>query len=695
MVQFAIILVVPCISFSIFHHHLNHTMTYKKQLLKNSINTQAYFLNKPVVKNHTLIGELSINHQRYKYYYYLKNDAQSTYYNQLYGYSCNIKGNFKTVDEHLNSNLYVNLESINSCRVHHSTISNLIERHKQFVLTRLNERHVRTPGKIIALITGDTSMIDETDLEKVREIGIYHLLAISGTHIGAIIGLIYYILNRFQFPLALIKLILFILLPVYTLYTDLAPSAIRAVSIALLIILLPKQIYKQSIHLLALVFMISTLINPAYIYNIGFQFSYLITFFILFSLPVFENASTVKCTLYITVIAQIGSFIISAIYFNQIQWIGVLSNLFFVPFYACCLLPLALFYFLTLHFPFEIIPLTKILNFVTWIHDVTVNLFMKLATIKWIIPELSSIFITITVLLLVLTVILLVHKQYLSFSVVMIIVLIITTILPKSNDYKLTMLNVGQGDALLFETSQRESVLIDTGGALQKPGEHPNHMLAKKRIMPTLKKHGVKKIKYLIITHPHVDHMGELNYLINTIKIENLIINQHSFEKNLLKGLIKQCNDNEIKVLDFKKVPQFSINAAKFKLLDTTISSSDDLNEHSIVTFIECNGIKILLMGDATIHNESELLRKYNIGKVDILKVGHHGSKTSTSNAFINNIKPRISLISVAKKNRYNLPSIEVIKRLQNAYSKIYMTSQSGEITISLKTHLLINGQPQ
>lgn len=695
MVQFAFVLVVPCISYLYFQHYLNHTETSKSQLINHSFNTEAYFLNKPEINNHALSGKLTINNHSYKYYYYFKSDEMRTHYSELYGYSCNVKGKFKSFDEQLNRNLYVKLETINGCKASRSTISYILEKHKQFVIDRLNEKHVRTPGKIIALITGDTSKVDESDLDKIREIGIYHLLAISGTHIGAIIGLIYFIFNRCQCPLILIKLLLFCLLPLYTLYTELAPSAIRAVSLSLLIILLPKRIYKQSMNLLAFVFIITTVINPAYIYNIGYQFSYLITFFILFSLPILESASTIKCILYITLIAQIGSFIISAAHFNQIQWIGILSNLLFVPFYACCLLPLSLFYFLTLHFPFELIPLTKLLNLVLYIHDLMVSLFMKLSSIKWVIPELSPILITVNVLFLVITIILLVHKRFYLFTIFFIVVITIDTISPESNDYKLTMLNVNQGDSLLFETPQREAVLIDTGGTLHKPGEKVKHNIAKKRVLPTLRRHGVKKIKYLIITHPHVDHMGELNYLINAMNIENLIINQQSFQKNQINLLKKQCKQHSVKILDFKMIPYFFLSQAKFNLLDTTIQTSEDLNEQSIVTLIEYKDIKILLMGDASTKNEFELVKKYNIGKIDILKVGHHGSKTSTSDNFINIIKPHISLISVGKSNLYNLPNIEIIKRLQQAHSNTYMTSQSGEVTITLKRHLIINGQRQ
>ncbi|HCD5672500.1 TPA: DNA internalization-related competence protein ComEC/Rec2, partial [Staphylococcus aureus] len=100
---------------------------------------------------------------------------------------------------------------------------------------------------------------------------------------------------------------------------------------------------------------------------------------------------------------------------------------------------------------------------------------------------------------------------------------------------------------------------------------------------------------------------------------------------------------------------------------------------------------KVLLMGDASKNNESLLLKKYNLPEIDILKVGHHGSKTSSSKEFIEMIKPKISLISSGKNNMYNLPNIEVVKRLQRIRSRIYNSQQNGQVTIDLDDNLKVD----
>ncbi|PNZ65472.1 DNA internalization-related competence protein ComEC/Rec2, partial [Staphylococcus saprophyticus] len=108
---------------------------------------------------------------------------------------------------------------------------------------------------------------------------------------------------------------------------------------------------------------------------------------------------------------------------------------------------------------------------------------------------------------------------------------------------------------------------------------------------------------------------------------------------------------------------------------------------------IQYNKYKMLFMGDASKHNESLLLNKYKLNNLDVLKVGHHGSKTSSSSNFVNIMHPKISLISVGQNNRYKLPSTEVITRLKAIGSKIYMTSLSGEVTITLSNSIQIKSQ--
>ena len=176
--------------------------------------------------------------------------------------------------------------------------------------------------------------------------------------------------------------------------------------------------------------------------------------------------------------------------------------------------------------------------------------------------------------------------------------------------------------------------------------------------------------------------MGEAINLVNNIKIEKVIFNCGEYN-NLEKELIK--------VLDKKKIKYYScikeLNIDKNKLYFLQTKEFDNENDNSNVIYTELNGYKFLFMGDASINTEKEILDKYNLPDIDVLKVGHHGSKTSSSKAFIDEINPKYSIISVGKNNRYGHPNKEVLDNLNN--SKVYRTDKDGSIMFKMKNNKL------
>ena len=187
---------------------------------------------------------------------------------------------------------------------------------------------------------------------------------------------------------------------------------------------------------------------------------------------------------------------------------------------------------------------------------------------------------------------------------------------------------------------------------------------------------------YLISTHGDADHMGEAINLVENFKVEKVIFNCGEYN-NLEKELIK--------VLDKKKIPYYScikelnINNNKLYFLQTKLY--DNENDNSNVIYTKIDGYKFMFMGDAGIEKEKDILEKYNISNIDVLKVGHHGSKTSSGKSFINEIKPNYSIISVGKNNRYGHPNKEVLNTLED--SKIYRTDQDGSIMFKVKNNKL------
>ena len=176
--------------------------------------------------------------------------------------------------------------------------------------------------------------------------------------------------------------------------------------------------------------------------------------------------------------------------------------------------------------------------------------------------------------------------------------------------------------------------------------------------------------------------MGEAINLVNNIKIEKVIFNCGPYN-DLEKELIKVLDKKKIKY--YSCIKELNIDKNKFYFLQTKVY--DNENDNSNVIYTELNGYKFMFMGDASITTEKEILNNYNLPDIDVLKVGHHGSRTSSGEEFINEITPKYSIISVGKKNRYGHPNKEVLNILDK--SKIYRTDKDGSIMFKIKNNKL------
>ena len=170
--------------------------------------------------------------------------------------------------------------------------------------------------------------------------------------------------------------------------------------------------------------------------------------------------------------------------------------------------------------------------------------------------------------------------------------------------------------------------------------------------------------------------------MVNNFKVEKVIFNC---------GTYNDLEQELIKVLDKKKIKYYScikeLNIDKNKFFFLQTKEYDNENDNSNVIYTELNGYKFMFMGDASIITEKEIMNKYNLSDIDVLKVGHHGSKTSSSKEFIDEINPKYSIISVGRKNRYGHPNKEVLENLKD--SKIYRTDQDGSIMFKIKNNKL------
>ena len=532
-----------------------------------------------------------------------------------------------------------------------TTIKNLkIEKHNNFIIYKVKNYiysrvdNLKSSSYLKAFILGDKTTLN-TDIKEIYSLnGTSHLLAISGMHIS-LLALILSKVFKFKGNNILISLFLIF----YLFLINFTPSAIRAVSSFIF------SKYIDSKKLIFIILIIMLLYNPFYINNTGFIFSFVISIYLIYFKDKINGNYIVK-TLKISLISFLVSIPILINTYNSINLISPFINVLVVPFVSMIIFPLSI---ITLLIPFfdNILYVFIIIleNISIFLNKFSINI--SLCSINIILIFLYYVIITLTI-----------YKP--KMSILLLFMILIHTNRFFLNDSFITMLDVKQGDSIFLKL-ENKSILIDTGG-------YYNSNIIDNRTIPYLKSIGISKLNYLILTHGDYDHMGEAINLINNFKVDKVIFNCGGYN-DLEKELIKVLEKKNIKY--YSCIKELNIDNNKLYFLQT--KEYDNENDNSNAIYTELNGYKFMFMGDAGVDKEKDILDKYNISDIDVLKVGHHGSSTSSSKYFIDTIKPKYGLISVGKNNKYNHPNKEVLNTLGN--SKIYRTDKDGSIEIKLK----------
>ena len=236
------------------------------------------------------------------------------------------------------------------------------------------------------------------------------------------------------------------------------------------------------------------------------------------------------------------------------------------------------------------------------------------------------------------------------------------------NELNIFYLDVGQGDST-FITINGCNMLIDSGN--DQDGYY---------IVQFLKAQNIDKIDYFILTHCDEDHIGGAYKILDELQIGTLYMPNKENDTQTYERLLKAIERNNVNVnknLKASKETLYTIGNASWKIL--SIDAKNNLNDSSIVIELEYANTKYLFMGDAT--TKVEEMVEWN--KVDVLKVAHHGSNSSTSQLFLEKVKPKYAIISVGRNNSHNLPDIDIIERLKNNNIKIYRTDENNTIWLT------------
>ena len=549
----------------------------------------------------------------------------------------------------LSNKIYFILKADEIVKIKDNT--NLFYKIKNIIYERMND--LKTKDYVKAFVLGDNQDLDD-DMEVIyQENGVTHLLAVSGSHTTFLAFVLLIFLKKFKYNHIIISLVLIF----YAFLTNFTPSILRAV----FLFMLNKYDKKKTIIIITCLML---LYNPYYIYNVGFLFSFVICFYLIYFGNLTNNFKNYFVKLLITsLICFVASIPIMINNFYYINIMSPLINVVFVPFVTFIIFPLCL---ITLIIPYFDNILLLALNIMEQL-----SLFFNYFNINLI---MSKVNIFIFILYYIIITFIFIKPKY--FYILIIMIFIHNNIKYFNQNNYLTMIDVGQGDSILLELKNK-NILIDTGG-----NSFSDYNMAVNKLIPYFKSLGIKKIDYLILTHGDYDHLGEAVNLVENFRVEKVIFNCGEFN---------ELEQELIKVLDKKKIPYYScvkeLNIDDNKLYFLNNKDYGNENDNSSVIYTKLNNHKFLFMGDAGVEVEEDLIEKYNLQDIDVLKVGHHGSRTSSSIEFINEINPEYSIISVGKNNRYGHPNKEVLDALEE--SKIYRTDQNGSIMFKINNNKL------
>ena len=552
--------------------------------------------------------------------------------------------------------------------------SNFYYQFKHWLSKRIES--IDDTGYIKAFVLGSKDEIDEEVFKTYQNNGITHLFAISGMHISLFSSILLFLLKKIHLKDNQAYPIILLFLLGYTFLVSFTASVVRAFTLYLLLYLnkrlkLGIKTTKTFIYTILLIL----LLNPFFILDIGFLYSSLTSFGLILFSSYLKTSNKVLALFRVSLLALLFSLPITINNFYEYNFLSILANILIVPLVSTIIYPLSL---ITLIFPF----FHPILKFFLTILESISTILNSITWFKIILPKMPY-FLIISYYFIIYLLFITKKKRYVIFLITLLLGYKLSFNL--DNNFYVYYLDVGQGDSiLLINPRSRKATLIDTGGKKSVSYNEfpPNEYHVSNNIITFLKSINISKINTLITTHGDYDHMGESLNIVNNFKVGDVILNCGSLNE-LEQELITLLDKKHIKYS--KCINQLDISPIKLYFLNS--GKYDNENDNSNVIYLKYNEIKFLFMGDASTVVEQDLLSKYNLKDIDFLKIGHHGSKTSSSKEFIEEINPNYSIISVGKNNSYGHPNKEVLENLKN--SKIYRTDEDGSIMFKIKNNKL------
>lgn len=550
---------------------------------------------------------------------------------------------------------------------------------------------ISSQGAVLeALLLGERYRMAPSLTQSLQNSGIYHLFAISGAHIAIISFFLFSFLKLFRIPSRVSILLLMIFLLFYAFLVEGRPSVFRA-TIMTLAFLLGKLIWRKVnlLNTISVSAFFLLFLNPFSLFNVGFQLTFSATLTIILFFPRIIKLLPrlpfkISEILVLSLTALLGVLPFVANSFNRVTFSSLILNFAAWPLVA---LIMALGYvFLPFSFtsPFLAQYLVQALQFLIGLLTKSSHLLDNLSFLSYRIP--SPHLITIIGYFLFLYLLLLpsrIKRQKTVFILlfsVFFALLITHPFPPLSKNLRLTFIDVGQGESILVEFPGKKKMLIDGGGIPEGTFD-----IGENVVSPFLWRKGIKKIDYLVLTHAHPDHLNGLKAVVRNFKVGEFweafspaeSEDYAKFKKNLPRSVITkrffrgdtyQERNVKIEVLHPEKGELF-VNTVR--------------NDDSLVLRLSYGQISFLLPGDIGSSSEEKILEYFPEIKSQVLKSPHHGSRSSSSKAFLERVAPRKVIISVGRGNSYGVPNQEVLELYKQIGAEVFRTDTHGAVEVA------------
>jgi competence protein ComEC len=546
-----------------------------------------------------------------------------------------------------------------------------------------------------ALVMGNKSELSFDEKRNFSRSGMAHLMAVSGLHVGFVVAPFLLLLPMCRYKPArriAFLLLMLVMLTCYAALTGFSASVLRSSFMVLLFVggtLWMRQI--NAVNVTAFSALVLLFWNPSFLFDVGFQLSYTAVFVILLLFPPVDSwlkervDSTIlrwiASSALLAIVVQIGLYPLLSYHFFEFSVVSPITNIFALFPTAIIvgggLIGVLLGGSIPLLDRMIIIFLDNLTAFLQWMsefmsHDFAyihssrpgLLFFVFWAMLIWVVIARDSKVWRV--------------RSWIA-SLSLIFLLSVTAVTKDiSKSLEIIFFDVGQGDAAIVHTPNNHHILIDTGVW------SPTFDSGSSILLPYLKARGISKLDAIILTHPHADHIGGTEAIIDAIQIDSVFLSNQSYESQLHDRIQFQ--------LDSMAIPHRFLEAGNlliysdlniFTLWPPSIFDDNNVNNESIVFMMNYGNERFLFTGDIESETEELITNLYGpMLKSDLLKVGHHGSKSSTSESFLNKIDPEIAVVSNGYRNRYRHPHSETTNRLLSHNTNVYFTALNGAIYV-------------